>query len=147
MILFTALGDQLHNNFSAILKSRSMAAMFKERDIKPMRTVIENGDFREDDLIPVLWAVYTYCLENLVHQTSWRAQFEQAAVRSRFNYSDYNRRALYGELINLDTVYQKRAYPTPWSEGIEKARGIFAYAAAATGVPLRPTDRRLRKES
>jgi hypothetical protein len=56
-----------------------------------MRTVIENGDFREDDLIPVLWAVYTYCLENLVNQTSWRAQFEQAAVRSRFNYSDYNR--------------------------------------------------------
>jgi hypothetical protein len=144
MILFTALSDQVYDKAPAILKSRSMAAMFKERDIKPMRTVYENDDYKEDDLIPTLWAVYNYCLENLVNQTSWRQQFEQAAVLSRFNYSDYNRRTLYGELINLDTVYQKRAYPTPWSEGIEKARGIFAYAAAALGVSGRTGDKRLR---
>jgi hypothetical protein len=86
------------------------------------------------DVFAVLWGLYNYCLENIIEQASWRQQFEQAAVRSRFNYSEYNRKALFGELENLDRVYQKRPLPHPWSEGIEKYRGIFSYVRAACGT-------------
>jgi hypothetical protein len=34
---------------------------------------------------------------------------------------------LFQQLESLDKVYQKRAVPTPWSEGMERHKSIFKY--------------------
>jgi hypothetical protein len=127
LVLFRALGASIYDNASRLLQTKSISPVFLDRDIEPMKTVLANGDFEPADVFAVLWGLYNYCLENIIEQSSWRQQFEQAAVRSRFNYSDYNRRVLFAQLENLDRVYQKRRIPQPWSEGIEEHKGIFAY--------------------
>jgi hypothetical protein len=137
LVLFRALGPAVYGSADRILNTKSMKPMFTDKDLEPMRTALQNDDFQEDDLITVLWGLYNACLENIIEQASWRQQFEQAAVRSRFNYSDYNRKALFGELENLDRVYQKRSIPRPWSEGIEKNKGIFSYVATVCGNKIR----------
>jgi hypothetical protein len=53
-----------------------------------MKAVLAEDEYEISDVVSVLWGLYNYCLENIIAQTSWRQQFEQAAVRSRFNYSD-----------------------------------------------------------
>ncbi|WP_342736308.1 AIPR family protein [Bradyrhizobium sp. B117] len=133
LVFFRSLGLDVYRAANWLLNSRSMKPFFAGRDLSPMQAVIKTDDFEVDDVIAVLWGVYSYCLEMIIEQPSWRQQFEQAAVRSRFNYSDYNRRTLFGQLENLDRVYQKRAIPQPWSEGIEKHRGIFAFVKAMCG--------------
>jgi hypothetical protein len=133
LVLFRALGPELYTSTDRILNTKSMKPLLTDRDLEPMRTALQNDDFQEADVVTVLWGLYNACLENIIEQSSWRQQFEQAAVRSRFNYSDYNRKALFSELENLDRVYQKRSIPRPWSEGMEKNKGIFAYISYASG--------------
>lgn len=145
-ILFRALGSEVYEQAPRLLLGRSMRPMFESRDLGTFEAVIASDDYQPDDVFAVLWALYNYCLENIVEQASWRQQFEQAAVRSRFNYSEYNRRALFAQLENLDRVYQKRPLPQPWSEGIEKSRGIFSYVASAIG-PEKASARRTAKRA
>ena len=110
-----------------ILNTKSMKPIFLDRDFAPMQKALNQMEFGQDDVITVLWGLYNYCLEVIIGQANWRQQFDQAAVRSRFNYSDFNRKALFGQLETLDKVYQKRPFPQEWSEGIEKSKGIFNY--------------------
>ena len=119
-----------------------MKPVFLNCDFLPLRKVIEAGEFDKQDVIAVLWGLYNYCLENIIGQTTWRQQFDQAAVRSRFNYSEYNRKSVFAQMENLDRVYQKRAIPQPWSEGIEKSKGIFEYVAKAFGAPASSSPKR-----
>jgi hypothetical protein len=133
LVLFRALGSNLYDVAPRLLLTKSMKPMYEDRNIDPMLQVVTKGDFDQDDVFAVLWGLYNYCLEIIIEGASWRQQFEQAAVRSRFNYSEFNRRALFGQLENLDRVYQRRAVPQPWSEGIEKSKGIFNYIAEVCG--------------
>jgi hypothetical protein len=146
LVLFRALGPSLYDKAAKLLQTKSMKPMFLDRDIAPMETVLAEDDFETSDIFAVMWGLYNYCLENIIEQASWRQQFEQAAVRSRFNYSDYNRRALFGQLENLDRVYPKRALPQPWSEGIERHKGIYSYVREVcdNGRAKRSVVRRVR---
>jgi hypothetical protein len=132
LVLFRSLGPSLHDAGSKLLATPSMKALFTEKDFAVITKAIKTEEYDTSDLFAVLWAIYTNCLENIIEMPNWRQQFEQAAVRSRFNYSDFNRKALFQQLESLDKVYQKRAYPQPWSEGIEKHKGIFRYVSAVS---------------
>jgi hypothetical protein len=132
LIFFKAMGREVHDRCVHLLRTKSMKALSEDRDIEPARKAVTQDDYELDDVVPILWALYLYALDNIIGMTNWRQQFEQAAVRSRFNYSDFNRRMLFQQLENLDKVYQKRAVPTAWSEGMEKHKGIFNYVRATT---------------
>jgi hypothetical protein len=147
LIFYRALGSQLHEAAIDILNTKSMKPIFTDHDFAPFQRVITEADFVQNDVVAVLWGLYNYCLENIIGQTTWRQQFDQAAVRSRFNYSDYNRKSLYAQLENLDQVYQKRPVPQPWSEGIEKHKGIFKYVAKVFAAKPSSGDRKQRVKS
>jgi len=67
--------------------------------------LIDRGEFDVDGSVPILWALYLYCLSNIVEMPNWRQLFEQASVRSRFNYSDFNRNALFNGLdISIKSI-------------------------------------------
>lgn len=133
LVLFRALSNDIYYYSERILRSRSMRHIYLDRNVEPIQKYIDSEDYPESDLVLVLWALFNYCLENIIEQASWRQQFEQAAVRSRFNYSEYNRKTLFNEVENLDRVYQRRPIPRPWSEGFEKNKGVFAYVAQVCG--------------
>ena len=137
LVLFRALGAGFYERADMLLNTRSMKPMYTDRNLEPLSDTIDGDNYDQADIFAVLWALYNYCLENIIEQNSWRQQFEQAAVRSRFNYSDYNRRTLFAQLENLDRVYQRRPIPHPWSEGIEQHKGIFAYVSATCGAKKR----------
>src|SRR3954454_4508110 len=61
-------------------------------DIGDLRSLKTLKDYTQFDLLNVLWELYEYVFGVVVDNTSWRQQFSQAAVRSRFNFSEYNRR-------------------------------------------------------
>ena len=131
LILFRALGTEMHGKAGKLLQTKSMVPLLENRDLEPARGMIDRGEFRVDDPVPILWPLYLYCLSNIIEMPNWRQQFEQAAVRSRFNYSDFNRNALFNQLDSIDKVYQRRPLPTEWSEGMETHKGIFNYIRAA----------------
>ena len=120
----------MHNKAGKLLQTKSMLPLFGSRHLEPARGIIDRGEFAVDDPVPILWALYLYCLSNIIEMPNWRQQFEQAAVRSRFNYSDFNRNALFTQLDSIDKVYQRRPLPTEWSEGMETHKGIFNYVRA-----------------
>lgn len=127
LLLFRALGKEMHTIGPKLVATKSMKSMVAERSFETIRKAIETEEFEDGDFFAIAWALYNFCLEQIIGLPSWRQQFEQAAVRSRFNYSEFNRRELYKQLEALDKVYQKRPFPAPWSQGFEERKGIFAY--------------------
>jgi hypothetical protein len=67
-------------------------------------TTVKAEEFDSTDFVSISWALYNFCLEQIIGLSSWRQQFQQAAVRSRFNYSEFNRVEVYKQLESLDTV-------------------------------------------
>jgi hypothetical protein len=74
-----------------------------------------------------MWELYEHCISVIVENSSWRQKFSQAAVRSRFNYSEYNRKMLLNELVQFDKIFARRELFKTWTEGFEKNKGIFKY--------------------
>jgi hypothetical protein len=131
LVLFRALGAKVHEAGPKLLNTRSMRPVFEHRDFEVLKSSIESDTYVDGDVFAILWALYANCIENIVDIASWRQQFEQAAVRSRFNYSEFNRKKIYEHLESLDKVYQKRPFPQPWSHGFERCNGIFRYVTTA----------------
>jgi hypothetical protein len=124
------VGNKFHHIGPKLTSTKSLRPILKERDFDPLLATIKAEDFDSTDFVSISWALYNFCLEQIIGLSSWRQQFQQAAVRSRFNYSEFSRVELYKQLESLDRVYQKRAFPKPWSEGFEEANGIFAHYRA-----------------
>jgi hypothetical protein len=129
LIIFRAVGSRAHEIGQALFRMPSMKALATDRDITHIKKAVEEENYQQSDVIPIIWSIYNYCIDSIVDMPAWRQQFGQAAVRSRFNYSEFNRKTLFQQLEQLDKTYQKRPFPMVWSEGAEKHKGIFKFVA------------------
>jgi hypothetical protein len=131
LILFRSLGKEAHQIGPKLISTKSMRPIVKERDFNQLKRSVTVEEFEAGDFFAITWALYNFCLEQIIGLPAWRQQFHQAAVRSRFNYSEFNRTELMKQLESLDKVYQKRPFPASWSQGFEEAKGIFAHFRAS----------------
>jgi hypothetical protein len=131
LVLFRSLGKEIHQIGPKLCATKSMRPIVKDRDFSQLKRSISVEEFEPGDFFAIAWALYNFCLEQIIGLPAWRQQFQQAAVRSRFNYSEFNRTELIKQVESLDKVYQKRAFPASWSQGFEESKGIFAHFKAS----------------
>lgn len=127
LILFRSFGENIYAIGRNFLHNRTMMALFKDQNFESLKTIIAEEHFEDDDLLVILWNLFVYLAEYLV-ASPWLESWKQARTRTRFNYHPDTRKRLRHELEQTDTFLKKQQLMRQWAAGLNKSKGVFAFA-------------------
>lgn len=83
--------------------------------------------YDDDDTIIMLFSLWYYLVSRLVGDPAWRASYDAATVKTRFLYSESNRKRVAQELNTIETMTKKLKLGQAWSGNFDLASGVVAY--------------------
>jgi hypothetical protein len=127
LILFRSFNENIYAIGRNFLQNRTMMTLFKEQNFESLKTIIAEEHFEDDDLLVILWNLFDYLTQFLV-SSPWVESWKQARSRTRFNYHPDTRKRIKHELEQTDMFLRKQQIMRPWAAGLNKNKGVFAFA-------------------
>ncbi len=126
LICYKAVGESIHRLGQKILSSPSFDIMKTEMNATQIQQMIEQKEYRSDDLLIILWLLFVDTIENLL-AGDWGKSYSQVSRKDRFVLERASRNRLYKEIIETDKFMRKRFLARNWSMGIKESQGIFDF--------------------
>lgn len=125
-ILFRTFGESIHFQGNKILANQSFASMAYELIPQVTAKNIENGEFKSNDVLVVLWLIFVDTITGLF-QGRWGESYRSAPVKTRFIMREETRSQLYKDIQEMDTYMKRRTPMKKWSVGVQEGQGLFEF--------------------
>jgi hypothetical protein len=107
-----------------------MQTIFDNLDFDPLVRCYKQRSFKNNDLVPVLFAAFEHCVGALYENGSWLRGYNDAPVKNKYIYSPQTRRQLLEELLELDKRFKRTEWVRDWADGFNEKKGVFAQIAS-----------------
>jgi hypothetical protein len=125
-ILYRALGENVHRYGRRLLNTQSFYYLATEFVSDPIIEQIDANNFREDDLLIVLWLAIVDTIERLLAD-DWGQSYRTANIKVRYIFSSPTRKRLYKQIESTDTLIKKKGLRDIWAADIPEGQGLFDF--------------------
>ncbi len=125
-VLYRAFDENVHHYGQRLFANHSFSTIRETLDFEVVKRKIDSEDFESNDLLIVLWLMFTDKIEDLL-ASDWGQSYRRATTRSRFVLSKESRNRLYKEVQDMDKFMQKRFLMKTWTIGFQEGQGVFDF--------------------
>ena len=125
-MLYTALGDSVHQVGKALLSNGIMGLLSTTADFDEAKRVVRAEKYKPDDVMAVAWAVFSQVISEMVG-SNWRYEYLAARGRTQFNHSPATRMRVKEAIDEAHRFTLQQVPMRVWARSIEPGKGLFGF--------------------